>query len=360
MLITIENKPEFFNVIIETLRKGGVIALPTDTVYGFAIDGSNTDAFEKLATLKKRSKKPFTFFIPKSSWYKYAILAKRKIIDYFIPGPLTVILKKRIDVSLPFITEKIGMRIPQIDFVIKLLSIYKNPLAVTSANLAGRTPLNSAVEIAEQFTEIDLVINGGELLSQPSTVIDLTTTPPTALRKGRIPILEIEKVYGRRVLINNSLKFNVLFVCSANTCRSPMAEGIFRTLIAQEYCSVRSAGILPMNGLPPARFSVDVVKEYGGSITNNLIKSITKQMIDWADLILVMEFKHYDSIMEIAPEAAVKTFLLKEYKRRVKYNEISDPIGKDIYAYREAAKEMLPSLKLIAKDIERLFRKDKE
>jgi tRNA threonylcarbamoyl adenosine modification protein (Sua5/YciO/YrdC/YwlC family) len=359
MVITIEDTPQFWNRVAETLRTGGIIVLPTDTVYGLAVDGTNADACEKLRALKGRDIKPFTFFISKSTLHEYAVISKQKIIDYFMPGPLTVILKKRTHVVLPLTTEKIGVRVPQVHFINNLLSVYKNPLAVTSANVSGQTPLTSATEINQQFPDIELVINGGQLRSQPSTVLDMTTTPPTVRRKGKIPILEIEKVYGKRILMDSAIRFNLLFVCTANTCRSPLAEGIFKTLITQDYCQVKSAGIMPMDGLPPAQFSLDVVQEYGGSIIHHQTKRITKEIIEWADLILVMEFKHYNVIVEIAREAAVKTFLLKEYRRRVKYNEVADPVGKDIHAYRTAAQDMLPSLQLIAKDIKQRFRNAK-
>jgi protein-tyrosine-phosphatase len=84
---------------------------------------------------------------------------------------------------------------------------------------------------------------------------------------------------------------------------------------------------------------------------------LTRDLIDWADLILVMGYKHYEQVIDIQPEAAVKTFLLKEYKKKVKYNEISDPVGKDLKAYEAAAANMLSSLRLIARDIKRRFRK---
>jgi tRNA threonylcarbamoyl adenosine modification protein (Sua5/YciO/YrdC/YwlC family) len=361
MLININDTSEFYSKIIQTLENGNIVALPTDTVYGFAVDGTQPNAVEKLARAKKREKKPFTFFISKGDITKYAIPIKRRIIEYFIPGPITVILRMRQGVSLPFISslstnEKIGIRIPQVDFIIKLLNLYNKPLAVTSANISGQPPINSAVEIVEKFTEVELVINGGELVSKPSTTIDLTSTPPTVLRKGKIPILELEKVYGRIVRLDNSLRFNVLFVCSANTCRSPMAEGIFKTMISNEICEVKSAGILPMEGFSAAQHSVDVVKEYGGSIEDHQTKKITKELIDWADLILVMEYKNYNGILETLPQAAVKTFFLKEYKRKVKYNEISDPVGRGIDVYRETAEDMVPSLKLLARDIRRRFK----
>ena len=80
-------------------------------------------------------------------------------------------------------------------------------------------------------------------------------------------------------------------------------------------------------------------------------------MVDWADLILVMEYKHYEAVLEINPEAVVKTFLLREYKRRTKYTEVPDPVGRDLAAYKQAAAKMYPTLKRLAKEIEARFRK---
>lgn len=360
MVLKIENTHEFYRRIIETLKNGKVVALPTDTVYGFAVDGTHYEAVQRLAELKVRREKSFTFFMPKKDFNKYARITKKRIIEYFVPGPITVILKKRTNIALPFIADKIGIRIPQTDFIIKLLGMYGNPLAVTSANVSGQEPMNSALEIAEQFTDVDTVIDGGILSSGPSTVLDLTETPPKLMRKGTIPILEIEKVYGKTLVMDHSLKFHVLFLCAGNTCRSPMAEGIFKTFVSSKHCEVKSAGILPMWGLPPAPFSVEVVNEYGGSIAQHLTQSITHELIDWADLILVMEFKQYNTVLEMSPRAAVKTFLMKEYKRKTKYNEIADPVGKDIQAYRQTARAMYPSLKFVARDIEKRFKETKE
>jgi len=355
MIIKVENTDEFYRRIIRVLEKNGIITLPTDTIYGFAVNGTAHDAVRKLTNIKGCREKPFTLFVLKDKIEQYAVISKRKIIEYFIPGTLTIILKKKIGVSLPGITERIGIRIPRVDFIIKLLSMYNKPLAVTSANLTGQPPLTDAFEISEKFTEIELVIDGGRLKSKASTVIDLTTTPPMIKRKGTIPILEIEKVYGRRVLLDNRLKFNLLFICSGNTCRSPMAEGIFRTLVSDEYCEVKSAGTLPMGAGPPAPFAQDVVAEYRGSIIHHRSQTITTELIDWADLILVMEYKHYDVILGMSPNAVVKTFFLKEYKRRPKYNKIFDPVGMAKEYYRKTAEEMLPSLKIVAHDIKKRF-----
>lgn len=355
MILPIEETEEFYKKLTTSLEKGCIVALPTDTIYGLAVDGTNVEAVERLRRVKGRDERPFTFFISKNKIERYARVVKRKILEYFVPGKITLLMRKQEGVVLPSIVEKVGIRVPEVNFIIKLLGVYDKPLAVTSANLSGHPPISSSTEIAEQFTEIALVVHGGALQSEPSTVLDITETPPRITRKGAVGVLEIEKVYGGIVRLDPTLKFHVLFVCSGNTCRSPMAAGIFRTLVHEDYCDVRSAGILMMAGSPASDNAVRVVSEYGGSITDHRAQSVSPELIAWADLIFVMSYKHYNRVIEVEPRVVMKTFLLKEYKRKVKYNEIADPVGKDIDAYRETARDMLPSLQLIARDIKRRF-----
>jgi len=355
MIVKIGKALEYVNRILHTLSKGGIVALPTDTVYGLAVDGTSIDAVKKLVAAKRREDKPFTFFMPKSDIGRFVVLAKRKIIEFFIPGPLTVILKKKPRVMLPLTTDKVGIRIPQHDFVLRLLSLYQKPLAVTSANISGEPPLTSPYDIVEHFTEVSIVVDGGVVYSLPSTVLDLTKTPPLVMRKGAVPILAIEKVYGRKVKLAGPLKFNVLFVCSGNTCRSPMAQGIFRTLINSRYCEAQSAGTIAMAGLQAAHYARQAVKEYGASIDRHRTKYLDRELLDWADLILVMEYKHYEAVLEINSDAVVKTFLLREYRHKTKYTEVPDPVGRDLAAYQQAAAFMYPTLKRVAKDIENRF-----
>ncbi|UCD19052.1 MAG: threonylcarbamoyl-AMP synthase [candidate division WOR-3 bacterium] len=357
MLIKLNEALKSIDRIAQVLHSKGIIAIPTDTIYGLAVDGTDVMAVEKLVNVKRREDKPFTFFMKKSVIEKFAVVTKKKIIDFFVPGPLTIILRRRSSVDLPLVAEKIGIRIPHHDFVLKLLDGYGDPLAVTSANISGKPHLASPYDIVEHLTGVDLVVDGGVLYSEPSTVLDLTMTPPVLMRKGVVPILAIEKVYGRKVRLGTLLKFNVLFVCSGNTCRSPMAEGIFRTLVNRRYCEVQSAGTIAMGGLMAAHYAKQVVSEYGGSIDHHRTKPLDRELIDWADLILAMEYKHYETIMEMDREAAVKTFLLMEYRRKTKYTEVPDPVGRDLAAYQRAAIKMMPTLKNVARDIEERFRR---
>ncbi len=356
MITAIKDTSEFYNKLTNILSKGGIVALPTDTVYGLAVDATAAGAIEKLRTIKGRDKKPFALFMPKGSIREYAVFTKRKIIDYFVPGPITVVMKKKKGINLPGVGETIGIRVPNTGFVIRFLNDFGKPLAVTSANRSGASPCTTAEEIAQAFPEVAMIVDAGTLHSQPSTVVDVTTTPPTILRKGATPILEIEKVYGRRIMLGVGLKFNVLFVCSGNSCRSPMAEGIFKTMVSDTYCRVRSAGTLHMNGMPASEYAQEVVEEYGGSIAQHLSQTVTRDMIAWADLILVMEYQHYTTVLEIESQAAVKTFLLKEYKRKTQYNKVHDPVGKEKVVYEQTARDMLPSLRFVARDVMRRFK----
>jgi tRNA threonylcarbamoyl adenosine modification protein (Sua5/YciO/YrdC/YwlC family) len=327
-------------------------------VYGLAVSAHDSAAIHRLLSVKERTGKPFPFFIQKNAMQDYVIIRKNKILEYFVPGPITVILKKRKGIDLPLIKDTAGIRIPDTPYILKLLHLYNKPLAVTSANLSNEPTLTSAYQIAEMFTDVPLVINGGELHSPPSTVLDLTRTPPMIRRKGVIGVLQIERVYEGMVRIIGSEKFHVLFVCSGNTCRSPMAEAILRTLVRREICEVRSAGTIAMDGTPAAANALEVVAEYGGTLDNHTSRLLDKDGVEWADLILVMSYGHFDRVMELSREAAVKTFLLKEYKRRVKYNEVADPVGKDLPAYRRAARDMIPALRMVARDIARRYQPD--
>ena len=355
MIVKIDKASQQITQILQILKDGGMIAMPTDTIYGLAVDATDEDAVKRLFTAKKRSDKHFTLFMPKSEIGEFVVITKHKIIDFFMPGQLTVILRKRPNVSLPYVSEKIGIRIPQHNFVLRLLSEYGKPLAVTSANISGEPPLTSPYDIVEHFTDARMVIDDGMLFSVPSTVLDLTVTPPLVMRKGAIPIMAIEKVYGRRIALTGALKFNVLFVCSGNTCRSPMAAGILKTMVSQKYSEVQSAGTIAIGGLQAAHYAKQVVKECGGSIDRHRTNSLDREVIDWADLILVMEYKHYEAVLDINPDAVVKTFLLREYKRKTKYTEVPDPVGRDLAAYQQAAMKMYPTLKRVAKDIEGRF-----
>ncbi|MEM1060606.1 MAG: serine hydroxymethyltransferase [Verrucomicrobiota bacterium] len=129
----------------------------------------------------------------------------------------------------------------------------------------------------------------------------------------------------------------VLFVCTGNVCRSPMAEGFFAHLTAgRDDLQVASAGVGAVAGQPPSAHSVEVMDERRIDIRRQRSQPMTPQLAEWADYIFVMTYNHLDSILLLFPAAAQKTFLLREFERGLGAMErdISDPMGLGQAAYR--------------------------
>src|SRR5437867_3438452 len=128
----------------------------------------------------------------------------------------------------------------------------------------------------------------------------------------------------------------VLFVCTGNVCRSPMAEGIFRQAVqGRGNYRVISAGLGAMHGQPPSTFAVQAVKELGIDISSLRSRMLTAELVQQADYIFGMTHSHVDTVMVLYPQAAEKTFLLREFDDTLDTFEkdISDPIGGSYEVY---------------------------
>jgi L-threonylcarbamoyladenylate synthase len=193
----IQTTPEHVSDIIKSLKKGQVVALPTETVYGLAISLNSVQALEKLIYLKRRdlnSGKIFTL-VPESkdAIANYAIINKtaREYIAKYVPGELTIILNKNPDFSHPYFNHfsTIGIRIPASPLFAQILP-ETGPLLLTSANPRGGQPAISSDEIVRTLPKVDLIVEGrtreGKL---PSTVLDLTGKKPLVIRQGDLNVL---------------------------------------------------------------------------------------------------------------------------------------------------------------------------
>src|SRR6202140_1916875 len=122
----------------------------------------------------------------------------------------------------------------------------------------------------------------------------------------------------------------ILFVCTGNVCRSPMAEGIFRHVMkGRRDVQVLSAGIGAMEGQPPSPYAVQAVRELGIDISKQRSRQLTSELVQEADYIFGMTHSHVDTVFLLYPQAAEKTFLLREFDETLDIFEkdISDPIG---------------------------------
>lgn len=138
----------------------------------------------------------------------------------------------------------------------------------------------------------------------------------------------------------NKIK-SVLFICTGNSCRSIMAEGLLKKYLKElgkDNITVHSAGIMPVDGMSPTTETIEVMKKEGVDVSKFKAKYLTADMIRKADIILVMESFHKNEVLNKVPEAAAKTFLLKEFGNGEEHNPvrlgIKDPIGKPMEDYR--------------------------
>lgn len=175
---------------VETLVAGGVIAFPTETVYGIGCLRSKEAAIRRIYEMKGRGwDKPLAVYLPDNeSLANEAQINEiaQKLIGKFLPGPLTIILCDRTG-------EKTGYRISPHPVLKGLLRALPGPLVGTSANKSGEAESVTAREVQDSFnTGLDLIIDSGPSApAPPSTVVDCTGRAPIILREGAVPASEI-------------------------------------------------------------------------------------------------------------------------------------------------------------------------
>jgi len=147
----------------------------------------------------------------------------------------------------------------------------------------------------------------------------------------------------------------ILFLCTGNVCRSPMAEGLFRHAVkGRGEFRVLSAGIGAVDGEPPTNHSVQAMKEIGLDISKQRSRALTAELVRSADLILGMTHSHTDTVALLYPKAAEKTFLLREFDETLEPYEkdISDPIGSPYYIYTECRDQIEQGIVTLLKFME--------
>lgn len=179
---------------VQCLKAGGIIAIPTDTVYGLAADPFNADAVQRLYTVKGRPDgKPIPLVL--SSVADVHRVSQNlpefyfHLTERFWPGGLTIVIEAK--ELLPVLTaggNTVGVRIPDNLLLLQILRTFGGPAAITSANLSGEPPATAPEEIGEELaSRIDMIVDGGKTPGPiPSTVYDISVSPPVIRRHGVI------------------------------------------------------------------------------------------------------------------------------------------------------------------------------
>jgi L-threonylcarbamoyladenylate synthase len=193
----------------EILRRGGLVAFPTETVYGLGADASSAEAVARLYRVKRRPPEHpvivhFAFPDEAFSWSRDTPPTARVLAAKFWPGPLTLVLR-RSEKAKDFVTggqDTVGLRIPAHPVAQELLKAFKGGIAAPSANRFGLVSPTTAAHVRDDLgNEVDLVLEGGQTeVGIESTIVDLSAGTPVLLRPGRVARHELESVLQSEVL----------------------------------------------------------------------------------------------------------------------------------------------------------------
>jgi L-threonylcarbamoyladenylate synthase len=199
---------------VQILRAGGLVAFPTETVYGLGADATNPAAVAKIFAAKGRpATNPLIAHVGDEATAKrYALdwpTAASKLVDAFWPGPLTMVVKKTPDICDAVTAGRatVGLRMPLHHLALDLLRAFGKPVAAPSANRSNRVSPTTAQHVREELgTLVDLIIDGGPCdVGIESTVLDLSAGIPAILRPGAVTREMIEEVIGKVAVFSGSI-----------------------------------------------------------------------------------------------------------------------------------------------------------
>lgn len=319
---------------VESLSQGKIVALPTETVYGLAARADKQDLADKLYALKERPKdKPFSLALGsidevfKGYFTVFAPFVYR-LLEKFWPGPLTIVYYTKDD-------KKVGIRVPTHGVTAKILQALGMAVYLPSANISGQREAVTAKEVEAAFEQgVDLIVDSGPCtFSKSSTVLDLTQKPFKVLREGVVSEADIARVF---------IKKRILFVCTGNSCRSPMAQYLLikalgeSKLYFKDRYEIISRGISAFEGSKVSKEVVDILETKEDiKIRNFSAKSLDRKAVLSSDLIFAMEDRQADYILRSVPTAIGRVFSLKKFLPFDLEQDIPDPIGKSKTAYEK-------------------------
>lgn len=319
----------------------------TGGMYGIGCTVSSLEAIDRILNLKGRTDlKGFIVLVPHLDWFAEEGVAIPDrilpLLEQYWPGNLTVVFKcdderfKHLAVD-----GKVAFRVPDDALLRLLIELLEEPIISTSINIASLPPENDFKRLTgmfENWFDIGIVpapVNV-EYDAQPSTVVEYVTSRESknqsgldelrCLREGSIPF------YGVR---NSFLVPTILFVCTANICRSPMAEKLFNHYVKEAGLNYigDSCGLLP-GGQPISAGSLQLLLGKGIlEAQEHFSKQFTPDMISGSRLVLTMEERQRDFLRGNEPNSVAKILTLNEYLDEP--GDIADPFGSGIDTYRK-------------------------
>lgn len=344
---------------VQTLAQGGLVVLPTETVYGLGASARLPNAVAKIYAAKGRAEdSPLTLAVRSAEdaldYAPHLGVKAERLARRCWPGPVTLVvdhgedegLVRQLPASVRAAVAPngaVGLRAPAHEAVLDILRMLIGPIVLTSANRSGEPPATTAEQaIASLGDHVSLILDDGPCrYGQASTVIHVGPNGYKCLREGVVPQAALERLAGMLIVI----------VCTGNTCRSPMAEAVMRQLVSERLgCKpeeleqrgvlIASAGISAAPGGCAAPEAVEIMRERGLDIGGHASQPLTEKLARHADVILTLTRAHRQAIVRRWPEASERTWNL-----RPDHQDIEDPIGGPPEMYRHCAAEIEAALR---------------
>ena len=350
---------DMVHLAVQTLAEGKVVAFPTETVYGLAARALDEDAVARLIDVKGRHEghplpmalhgvEAVQDYVPNMS-----SLAQR-LARRCWPGPVTLVVDQPRNRSLfhqlPESVRKsiaphqtIGVRVPGYPFLMDVMQMTTGPLVLSSANRTGQEDCCTGEEVLESMgDDVDLIFDAGRSrFAQVSSVVRVKDNTYEILRAGVVPEQAMRRLAG----------LMVLFVCTGNTCRSPMAEKLLQKLAAERLgitieelddrgVTITSAGVAAILGGRASAESIEVMKTAGLDLKDHETHPVTEQLVRHADVIFTMTQSHRQAILSHWPNVSSRTQLLCRDG-----SNVVDPIGGTVEQYRACADQLEEELR---------------
>jgi tRNA threonylcarbamoyl adenosine modification protein (Sua5/YciO/YrdC/YwlC family) len=341
--------------LADALRAGALVIFPTETVYGIAASAAHPEATARLRHVKGRSdSQPFTVHIgARSDARRYLTSPSplvRRLARRAWPGPLTMICEEphpeRTEAARGCPAEQlreifhdgtVGLRCPDHPVAADFLRAAQAPVVASSANRAGRPPPTDVqAALAELGDEVDYAIDAGRTrLSGSSTIVHVHGNEWSIQRAG---VLDARNI-GRLA------RSEVLFVCTGNSCRSPMAEYLFRARLAERLgvsveklgelgFAVTSAGTFAGVGGSASDGTLAELSRRGLDARAHRSQPLTVELIHRAERIYCMAEEHREAVLGLVPTAVDRVSLLDSG------GPVPDPIGGGAADYRACADQI--------------------